>query len=186
MVYAMKTIKYTTCPLDCPDTCGLEAEIVDGRLVSLQGAKNHPYTNGFICAKMRGYVDRFYDEKRILYPMKRKGKKGEEAFQRIGWDEAWDILVTQLTEINATVPVRLLKPYVPQQPVLAGNIIVETILEQSPHLRARLNCSLCGGLTLRSPTSISGNILLQQEKPEQNWLLLIPMKMKQLHVLISI
>ncbi len=113
----MKTIKYTTCPLDCPDTCGLEAEIVDGRLVSLQGAKNHPYTNGFICAKMRGYVDRFYDEKRILYPMKRKGKKGEGAFQRIGWDEAWDILVTQLTEIKARYGAEAVLPF-----MYAGNM----------------------------------------------------------------
>lgn len=113
----MNTIQYSCCPLDCPDTCGLEVEIADDRLVGIRGAKNHPYTNGFICAKMRGYVSRFYDENRILYPMRRTGKKGEGTFKRISWDDAWDILVSRLTAIKNTHGSEALLPF-----MYAGNM----------------------------------------------------------------
>ena len=48
--------KKTVCPLDCPDSCGMIAKVVDGRVVSLAGDPDHPYTNGFICRKMNAFL----------------------------------------------------------------------------------------------------------------------------------
>jgi len=92
--------KKTVCPLDCPDSCGMVATVVNGKIIELGGDKDQPYTNGFICRKMRNYPERVYDCKRILFPQVRDGRKGEGIFRRIGWDEAFDILVNRLTDIK--------------------------------------------------------------------------------------
>ncbi len=68
---------YSVCPLDCPDSCGLVVTVDDGRVVSLHGDPNHPYTNGFICRKMKGYPERFYSAERIIFPQLRVGPMPE-------------------------------------------------------------------------------------------------------------
>ncbi len=103
--------KKTICPLDCPDSCGMIATVVNGRITELGGDKDHPYTNGFICRKMRSYPERVYDSKRILFPQVRDGGKGEGVFRRIDWDEAFDILVNRLTEIKKKHGGEAILPY---------------------------------------------------------------------------
>ncbi|NOR11387.1 MAG: molybdopterin-dependent oxidoreductase [Desulfovibrionaceae bacterium] len=90
----------TICPLDCPDSCGMLATVVNGRVTTLRGDKEHPYTNGFICRKMRRYPERVNSSLRVLYPQLRVGKKGAGEFRRIDWDEALDIFATRLREIQ--------------------------------------------------------------------------------------
>ncbi len=96
----MSTQHKTICPLDCPDSCGIIATVVGGKVTALQGDKEHPYTNGFICRKMRRYPERMYHSQRIMYPQLRVGQKGAGQFRRIDWDEALDILATRLQEIR--------------------------------------------------------------------------------------
>ncbi len=107
----MRTEKKTICPLDCPDTCGMIATVQGGRVTSLNGDKEHPYTNGFICRKMRRYPERLYGEHRVLYPQLRVGKKGEGRFCRIGWDEALDILADRLADIRGRFGGEAILPY---------------------------------------------------------------------------
>ncbi|PIE64134.1 MAG: hypothetical protein CSA26_09730 [Desulfobacterales bacterium] len=89
--------KKTICPLDCPDSCGLVARVAAGKVVSLRGDPDHPYTRGTICRKMSMYPRRLYSENRVLYPMRRVGKKGEGNFQRISWDEALALFAEKIT-----------------------------------------------------------------------------------------
>ncbi len=103
--------KKTTCPLDCPDCCGLIAEVIDGRVVKLRGDRDHPYTNGFICSKMKRYPERVYGSLRVLYPQKRVGKKGEGLFERISWDEALDICAESLHGIKRKFGGEAILPY---------------------------------------------------------------------------
>ncbi len=107
----------TTCPLDCPDSCGIIAEVVDGKVASLRGDMEHPYTRGVICRKMRSYPDRLYSDNRILYPMRRTGKKGMAEFSRIGWQEAYTILVEKITHIKEQYGGESILPF-----VYAGNM----------------------------------------------------------------
>ena len=39
-------------------------------------------TDGYICAKVRGFADRVYHESRLLFPQVRKGPKGKGQFRR--------------------------------------------------------------------------------------------------------
>jgi anaerobic selenocysteine-containing dehydrogenase len=86
------------CPLDCPDSCGIVAKVVAGRVESLTGDPDHPYTKGFICKKMRRYPERVYSPDRILHPQVRIGQKGEAKFERISWPDALGLLSEKLTK----------------------------------------------------------------------------------------
>lgn len=90
----------TVCPLDCPDSCGMIAKVVDDRLVSLSGDPDHPYTAGVICRKMRRYPERFYGSERLLYPQVRVGRKGDGQFERISWPEAIGLFAAKLREVK--------------------------------------------------------------------------------------
>jgi len=48
------------CPHDCPDTCATITEVRDGRAVRFYPEKDHPSTQGWLCAKVRPYLERVY------------------------------------------------------------------------------------------------------------------------------
>lgn len=104
-------VKKTICPLDCPDSCSLLATVSDGKVILLQGDPDHPYTNGFICRKMRRYPERLYGSDRILYPQIRIGKKGEAKFRRISWEEALSVCSEKLLTIYEKYGGESILPY---------------------------------------------------------------------------
>lgn len=79
-----------TCPHDCPDTCATITEVKDGTAIRFYADPQHPFTQGWLCAKVRPYLERVYAEDRLLYPMRRIGPKGSDQWQRISWQEALD------------------------------------------------------------------------------------------------
>ena len=89
----------TTCTMDCPDTCGLEVTVSDGKIQRIGGTRDHPTTNGFICDKIARFERRVYHEDRLLYPMRRNGGKGTGTFVRISWDEALTEIAERFTSI---------------------------------------------------------------------------------------
>lgn len=98
------------CPHDCPDTCALLVTVRDGVAVEVRGDPDHPTTAGALCTKVSRYTERTYHKERLLYPMKRVGKKGEGKFARISWDEALDIISARLKSIASRDPQAIL-PY---------------------------------------------------------------------------
>ena len=75
----------SVCPHDCPDTCGLLVGVEEGRVVSVKGDPDHPFTRGAICEKVKHYGDRVHSPLRICHPLKRVGPKGAGEFERISW-----------------------------------------------------------------------------------------------------
>ncbi len=82
------TIMRGACPHDCPDTCATLVEVQDGRAIGFRGDPDHPVTQGWLCAKVRPYLQRVYAPDRLQYPMRRVGEKGGGQWERITWDEA--------------------------------------------------------------------------------------------------
>lgn len=99
-----------TCPHDCPDTCAILVKVEDGVAKEVKGDPEHPTTAGVLCTKVSRYVDRTYHPDRVLYPMRRVGRKGEGKFERISWDEALDTIAGRLKDIGARDPQAIL-PY---------------------------------------------------------------------------
>ena len=89
----------SACPLDCPDSCSLSVTVRSGRLVSIDGARSNPTTNGYICAKVRRFGDRVYGPDRLRYPAIRRGRKGEGRFARVSWDEALETIVSRMQQV---------------------------------------------------------------------------------------
>lgn len=86
----------SVCPLDCPSACSLLLTLDNGRLKEVHGNSDHPFTQGVICGKIRHYPWKSAPENRILYPLKRVGRKGEGRFVRIPWEEAVGTVVEKI------------------------------------------------------------------------------------------
>ncbi len=85
------TIAASVCPHDCPSTCALSVEVIDGaRIGAVRGAEDNSYTAGVICAKVSRYAERIHHPDRLTHPLLRTGPKGSTQFRRIAWDEALD------------------------------------------------------------------------------------------------
>lgn len=89
----------TTCST-CGSCCEVDAYVRDGKLMSVEGARNTPLQSGGMCAKGVAATQYVYNKERIQYPMKRVGKKGEGRFERISWDEAYEMIAENLLRIR--------------------------------------------------------------------------------------
>ncbi len=86
------TVVETACPLDCPDACSLAVTVRQRRIVTIDGSRRNPITDGYICTKVRKFGERVYGPDRVLYPSIRKGRKGEGQFKRATWDDALELI----------------------------------------------------------------------------------------------
>jgi anaerobic selenocysteine-containing dehydrogenase len=80
----------------CHGVCGVLVHVENGRVVRVVGDPDHPMSKGYICSKGVASVDYLYHPDRLLYPLKRAGAKGENKWERIGWDEALDTIAERL------------------------------------------------------------------------------------------
>ena len=91
--------KKNTCPRNCHDTCSISTQVIDGKVIRIKGDDTNTYTDGNLCVKMNHYVNYLYDSNRLMYPMKRVGKKGEGKFERITWEDAYKEITMRTKEI---------------------------------------------------------------------------------------
>jgi anaerobic selenocysteine-containing dehydrogenase len=90
-IASQREVRSSACPHDCPSTCALEIEVLDGRRIgSVRGAEANSYTAGVICAKVARYAERIHHPDRLTQPLLRTGPKGSGQFRAISWDEALD------------------------------------------------------------------------------------------------
>ncbi len=85
------TIVPTTC-FNCESACGLTAYVdkETNRVRKFEGNPYHPGSRGRNCAKGPATINQITDPDRILYPLKRVGKRGEGKWERVEWDEVLD------------------------------------------------------------------------------------------------
>lgn len=98
-VKVVKTTVWSAGP-GCHGGCGLLAYIKDGKLVKVEGDPDHPWNQGRLCPRCLAITQYIYHQDRLLYPLKRKGKRGEGRWERISWDEAFSNVERKLKEIR--------------------------------------------------------------------------------------
>ena len=109
---ASLAFRASACPHDCPSTCALEVEVLDGqRIGRVRGADKNAYTAGVICAKVARYAERIHHPDRLTQPLRRKGAKGAGEFEPIGWDDALDIVAEQFLKAEARYGSETVWPY---------------------------------------------------------------------------
>ena len=72
----------------CVTRCPAIGYVEDGRVVKMEGQPRSIRTLGKMCAKGQAGVNQINDPDRVLYPLKRVGRRGEGKWQQISWDEA--------------------------------------------------------------------------------------------------
>ncbi len=87
----------TTC-FNCEAACGLLAYVdkESGVVRKFEGNPEHPGSRGRNCAKGPATLNQITDPDRILYPLKRVGKRGEGKWARVGWDDALDDIAARI------------------------------------------------------------------------------------------
>jgi len=91
------TIVPTTC-FNCESACGLTAYVDKntGSVRKFEGNPYHPGSRGRNCAKGPATINQITDPDRILYPLKRKGERGQGEWERITWDVALDEIAARI------------------------------------------------------------------------------------------
>jgi anaerobic selenocysteine-containing dehydrogenase len=87
---------YRACNL-CEAICGLEIKVEDGKVMSIAGDKNDPFSRGHICPKAVALKDIYEDPNRLKFPMKRT----QNGWQQISWEQAFEEVVTNIKQIQA-------------------------------------------------------------------------------------
>ena len=87
----------TTC-FNCEAGCGLLSYIDKEtmRVRKFEGNPYHPGSRGRNCAKGPATINQINDQDRILYPMRRKGKRGDGEWERVTWDEVLDDIAAKI------------------------------------------------------------------------------------------
>lgn len=94
-----RVIKKVRCNI-CSAGCPIDAYVEEGKLVSIEGSRDLPGQSGGLCSKGAASRQYVYNKDRILYPMKRIGKKGSGEFERVSWDEAYRMIAENLLRIK--------------------------------------------------------------------------------------
>jgi anaerobic dimethyl sulfoxide reductase subunit A len=101
---------------NCGGRCLLKMHISNGRITRIEtddrpgDTLEDPQLRA--CIRGRAYRRRQYHPDRLKYPMKRTGERGEGKFERISWDEAFDLLASEIKRVrNKYGNSALLVPY---------------------------------------------------------------------------
>ena len=82
----------------CPAGCWVRVDVRDGHLVGIKPDEGHPL--GMLCRRGEHAPEIVYSEHRLRHPMKRRGPKGSFEFDRISWDEAYDLIVKRMGDVR--------------------------------------------------------------------------------------
>lgn len=98
---ARKIKNYVIVPticFNCEAGCGLLAYVDKETLKirKLEGNPYHPGSRGRNCAKGPATLNQVDDVERILYPMRRTGKRGEGKWERVSWDGALNDIASRI------------------------------------------------------------------------------------------
>jgi len=81
----------------CDAGCGVKVYVEDGMIHHIEPLPDHP--RGSVCPRGMRAREIVYSKDRLLYPLKRVGPKGTDAFERISWDEALETIVSRLRHV---------------------------------------------------------------------------------------
>ncbi len=86
----------------CGYLCGFIATVEDGRVVDLEpDPSRYPYNPQILagCRRWRMNLDVIDGPDRVNYPLRRKGERGSNQWERVSWDEALDDIASRLQEL---------------------------------------------------------------------------------------
>ena len=84
----------------CSSFCPIEGRVVNGKNVFIQGNRHSIPTGSTVCARGGSGHSQLYDEQRLVTPLIRLGKRGENKWREASWDEALDLVAQKFGDIK--------------------------------------------------------------------------------------
>jgi len=84
----------------CHNHCNIDVFLREGKVIGVEGVQDDPRTKGSLCSKGLAAVQYLNDPRRLLYPVRRIGKRGEGKWKRISWDEALNEIAEKFNSIK--------------------------------------------------------------------------------------
>ena len=85
----------------CHGGCGALLHVEDQKLTKIEGDPKNPMNLGKLCPLGAASLEQVYNPRRLKYPMRRSGKRGEGKWERISWTEAYDEITDKIKESTA-------------------------------------------------------------------------------------
>jgi anaerobic selenocysteine-containing dehydrogenase len=95
----MKRVVKTLCQM-CYFYCGLDITVENGRILKVEGNREHPVNKGRLCAKGLSCAQIVTDPNRLKTPLRRVGERGSGKWEQISWDRALDEIGEKLLAIR--------------------------------------------------------------------------------------
>lgn len=85
----------------CHGVCQVYVHMVGERVVKITGDPESPTSRGYLCPKGAASPELLYHPDRLLYPLRRAGKRGENKWERISWESALDEIAERFGKIRS-------------------------------------------------------------------------------------
>jgi len=95
----MKVVR-TACR-GCHGVCQVLVHLEGDRVVKVTGDPESPTSHGYLCPKGASAPDLLYHPDRITHPLRRKGKRGANEWERVSWDEALGEMTERLEDLRS-------------------------------------------------------------------------------------
>ena len=84
----------------CRARCGIIGFLEGNQLYKIGGNPRHPNSRGHICARGLAGVNMEYDPERLLFPMIRRGQRGDGEWEKISWGKAFEEIASRLSALR--------------------------------------------------------------------------------------
>ncbi len=84
----------------CHGVCQVLVHLEGGKVVKITGDPQSPTSRGYLCHKGAATQELLYHPDRILRPLKRAGKRGENRWIPVSWDDALEEMAGKLRTIK--------------------------------------------------------------------------------------
>jgi anaerobic selenocysteine-containing dehydrogenase len=96
MLSSQSQVIRTMCPMSChPTLCGMLVKVEDGHLVQVQGDRENPDSQGFLCVRGQSASEVIDNPKRLLHPLIRE-RRCQDAWRQVSWETALDLIVDRM------------------------------------------------------------------------------------------
>lgn len=84
----------------CHGVCRVLVHLEGDRIIRITGDPESPTSKGYLCPKGAASAELLYHPERLTHPLRRAGRRGQNKWRRISWDEALDEMAERLTAIK--------------------------------------------------------------------------------------
>ena len=85
----------------CHNQCGILVYSKDNTVVKIEGDPDIPFNEGRLCVRCLSLPKVVHSPDRLTHPLKRVGERGEGKWEKITWDEAYDLVEENVRRIQS-------------------------------------------------------------------------------------